>query len=335
MEAETTISQSITSDACARYDACCKRILSEKSILAWIMRACLREYRGCSVEEIANRYIEGHPQVGEIPVSPGQTNAGSRIGGLGSEDAVPNEGNAVFDIRFQAVAPDGGMFISLLINLEAQNDYYPGYPLPKRAIYYCGRMISAQQGVQFANSHYEKLQKVYSIWICTNPPKCRANTITLYSIGEHNLVGSVRENVRNYDLMSVIMICLGDPEEAGQSEALRLLDALFSPDLRREDKRRILSDEFQIPMSEALESEVSLMCNLSQGVLERGIKLGEERGIKLGEERGIKLGEERTALRSLRALIGATGMSPEQAMRTLDIPKGEWDKYKTLLRAQL
>ncbi len=35
------------------------------------------------------------------------------------------------------------------------------------------------------------------------------------------------------------------------------------------------------------------MCNLSDGILNNGIKLGEERGIKLGEERGIKLGEER------------------------------------------
>ena len=32
------------------------------------------------------------------------------------------------------------------INLEAQNDFNPGYPLLKRAVYYCVRMISSQYG---------------------------------------------------------------------------------------------------------------------------------------------------------------------------------------------
>ena len=54
METETTIAQSIrATDALVRYDAACKRLLSEKIILAWIMKSCLEEYRDCTVEEIA------------------------------------------------------------------------------------------------------------------------------------------------------------------------------------------------------------------------------------------------------------------------------------------
>ena len=44
-----------------RYDAACKRLLSEKIILAWIMKSCLEEYRDYDVKEIARRYIEGEP----------------------------------------------------------------------------------------------------------------------------------------------------------------------------------------------------------------------------------------------------------------------------------
>ena len=33
-----------------------------------------------------------------------------------------------------------------MINVEAQNDFYPGYPLVKRGIYDCSRMISPQYG---------------------------------------------------------------------------------------------------------------------------------------------------------------------------------------------
>ena len=53
---ETTIAQGLyaTSDS-AGYDAVCKRVLSEKAILARIMKACLVEYQDCDVNEIAEK----------------------------------------------------------------------------------------------------------------------------------------------------------------------------------------------------------------------------------------------------------------------------------------
>ena len=55
-EIETTIAQGIhaTNDS-AGYDEACKRILSEKSVLARIMKACLAEYKDCDVNEITGR----------------------------------------------------------------------------------------------------------------------------------------------------------------------------------------------------------------------------------------------------------------------------------------
>ena len=40
-----------------KYDAACKALLSEKVILARIMKGCIEEYKDCSIEEIEN-YIE-------------------------------------------------------------------------------------------------------------------------------------------------------------------------------------------------------------------------------------------------------------------------------------
>ncbi len=46
MDAETTIAQGLhITDDSAGYDAACKRVLSEKAILARIMKDCLAEYR--------------------------------------------------------------------------------------------------------------------------------------------------------------------------------------------------------------------------------------------------------------------------------------------------
>ena len=50
MNTDTTIAKNIrVADEKASYDAACKRLLSEKIILAWIMKNCLEEYRDCDV----------------------------------------------------------------------------------------------------------------------------------------------------------------------------------------------------------------------------------------------------------------------------------------------
>lgn len=78
------------------------------------------------------------------------------------------------------------------------------------------------------------------------------------------------------------------------------------------------------------------MCNLSDGVLkrglERGIKLGEERGvergIKLGEERGIKLGEERLIEKSVEVVkkLLAKNFTLDEALSVAGISKETYEE---------
>lgn len=283
MNINTNIAKDIrTADVKANYDAACKRLLSEKVILAWIMKSCLEEYRGCEVGEIAEKYIEGKPQVGEAAVGSDEQNGAPAIRGLSGEDATMAEGTVTYDIRFLALAPSSGEPIWLIINVEAQNDFYPGYPLIKRGLYYCSRMISSQYGTEFAGSHYEEIKKVYSIWICMDPPKNRRNSITRYSIAEENLVGTVKEEKASYDLLVAIMICLGEAEEEPKADVLKLLNVLLSTETGSEDRCQILEEDFNIKMTQTLESEVSLMCNLSKGVEEKGIQKGIQKGLDKG-----------------------------------------------------
>ena len=310
MERETTIGKKLQAmDDKVRYDAACKRLLSEKIILAWIMKSCLEEYRDYEVKEIARRYIEGEPQVGTVPVGPDESAGGTEISGLSTEDATMTEGTVTYDIRFAALAPVSGELIRLIINVEAQNDFYPGYPLIKRGIYYCSRMISAQYGTEFTEAHYDGIKKVYSIWICMNPPKSRRNTITRYYIAEDNLVGEVKETKSHYDLMAAVMICLGEPGDENYSGILRLLDVLFSVETNPKEKGQILENDFSIKMTQSIESEVSLMCNLSKGIEERGIEKGIERGrqegIKKGRQEGIEKGRQEERQRGIQAMVSA------------------------------
>jgi hypothetical protein len=319
MEIQTTLAKNIqTADDKANYDEACKRLLAEKIILAWIMKSCTEEYQDYDVKEIAEKYIEGTPQVSGVAMPPDETNAPMLIG-LNTEDTTMTEGTIYYDIRFLAALPNSGEAIRLIINVEAQNDFYPGYPLITRGIYYCCRMISSQYGSVFAAPHYEKLHKVYSIWICMNPPKNRENTITSYAITEKNRAGSVKEQEKNYDLLTAVMICLGDSNEKGSDGILRLLDVLLSTETKTDQKKQILRDDYDIPMTQNLERRLGLMCNLSKGVEEKGI------------EKGLQLGD---LIRIIRVLRNATmkDQSIYMAADLLDLTPGQADDLVDIIR---
>ena len=179
-------------------------------------------------------------------------------------------GTVTYDIRFRAIAPSSGEPIGLIVNVGAQSDFYPGYPLTKRGI--CCRMISSQYGREFTGPHYEKLKKVYSSWICMNPPRRRENTITRYRLTEEHLVGEAVEPVQNCDLLSFVMLCLGGPDSENYDGVLRMLDVLLLNEASEAEKRRILQGDYDIQMTRTMESEVSLMCNLSKGDMEKSWK---------------------------------------------------------------
>ena len=97
------------------------------------------------------------------------------------KDRVPNEGDVIFDILFYAKAP-GKPSVKVYINIEAQKDFYPGYDLVTRAVFYCARLLSKQLGVEFTPKDYDGIKKVYSIWVCINAPQELQNTISSYQM---------------------------------------------------------------------------------------------------------------------------------------------------------
>ena len=55
-------------------------------------------------------------------------------------------------------------------------------------------------------------------------------------------------------------------------ELCRMLNTLFASNLNNEERFKILSDDFDIIVDEGLREEVEVMCNLGQGLLEKGEK---------------------------------------------------------------
>ncbi len=205
----------------SRYDRTAKKLLANKQILAQIMKGCVNEYSDCTVDDIVEN-TSREPRrlallvfMSMIRTDPKKST--DVIKGSNNEDSTLTEGTLFYDVRFDAIAPKSAdsaeqeEVIRLIINVEAQTKFKTGYPLTKRAIYYCSRMISVQHGPIFTKSEYGKIRKVYSIWICTQPSDGFENTLTRYSIKPEQLIGEAQEETENYDLMSVVTICLGKP----------------------------------------------------------------------------------------------------------------------------
>ena len=128
-------------------DAACCRLLTNKIILAHILQGCLPEYEHCSIPELLP-CLEGTPAVCSVAVDQDVQDPG-RIRGENTADKSITEGNVNFDILFSARTPNGSESRQIFINVESQDTWSPGYPLLKRAAYYCGRLLSRQKGIVF------------------------------------------------------------------------------------------------------------------------------------------------------------------------------------------
>ena len=325
-----------------RTDAECKRLLADKLILACILKTCTTEFQDYDVHDIETKYIEGEPEVGAVGVHPDTTNAkgsGGQVRGICNESTSDTEGRVMFDIRFTAWIPAKGTKkkakdkkgaieketdkaeadkaeadkerIELIINVEAQNDYYPGYPLVKRGFYYACRQVSAQYGPEFTGSHYENIKKVYSIWVCFDPPKNRHNTITRYRIAEESIVGTATESVENYDLISVVMICLGTKEDERYTGLLKLLDVFMSKEADLKAKEETLQSEFGAQLPKRMRKKEDGMCNYSDYVWNKS-------------ERKARALDLFNLMKNLQWTI-------EQALHALSIPEDKWEDYREMV----
>ena len=125
------------------------------------------------------------------------------------------------------------------------------------------------------------------------------------------MIGDIAEKKGNYDLLTVVIICLGHSGDDKYTGILKLLNVLLSSEKDPEEKKKILQDDFDIKMTKELESEVSEMCNLSQGIEEKGIEIG--------------------TLRAIENLMDTLKLTAEQAMAALKIPETERLKYTARL----
>ena len=122
----------------------------------------------------------------------------------------------------------------------------------------------------------------------------------------------------NYDLLSVVTICLGKPGAENYTGVLKFLEVLLSSTRAATEKKQILEDEFGVAMSEELEREVFVMCNLSQGVKAEGRMEGRAEGRAEGRMEGINIGEMRMLVKQVQKGRITVEQAAEDAEMTVE-----------------
>ena len=310
-----------------------KKLLSNKQILAYVMKGCIPEYADIPLEDIPSyiemssintaecEYIDDH----QVEVT---------------DETIPGA-QIKYDIQFEATIPmkhkkagrntPADKKVRMIINLESQAKDDPGYPLIKRALYYCSRLMARQKHPKdgFQHSDYDRIKKVCSIWICIGHNNQKNDVINTYKIQEtcetkiwhaaredyglpfHSGHGvSKKEGIRKaQDIPNAV-----EQEDENKQRLLELLKILFIKNLVIEDKMEQLQKTYSILMEKERDKEVMDMCKFSDFI----------------EQRGKEEGKVEATLLHVKKLMQKIDVSAVDAMNILDV---EEDIRPTVLQS--
>lgn len=307
-----------------RYDTAYKQLLSHPPLLAYIMKNTLDEYRDAPLDAVIA--CIGQVSTDQTPVNPKRLSSPLDFG-LTNESTSFDEGTMRFDTVFRAQLPGKDGSLGLIVNVEPQAQHAGlGYPLVKRAMYYCARLLSMQGGTMSAAETYRGLSKVCSIWICVNAPCAERNSITEYATVERCIVGDVRRPVEDYDLQNIVLV--GLPPQGGYNEFIGTMATLFSFKTGADEKMRALEDQLGPELAREFEGDARHMGSLGAWVLEQGLEEGREQGLEQGLQQGRTEGARGATAESIRSLMKTLSLSMEQAMDALEIPAADRQGYR-------
>lgn len=264
----------IVSDKKARYDTQALAILSQKKLMAKLLKEVVPEVKQYSAEEIET-FIEGTPKVSKIGVHP-NTKLLPRIIGRATESKLLGEGVIKFDLWFNLDIPNEAKPIRIIINVEAQGKENPGYNIVTRAIYYCCRLVSEQYETEFSNSNYDDIKKVYSIWVCM-PRKKKNNSVESYSIERYQEYGRSGGTRDRYDLMTAVIIRLGKNKPKDKS-FFNVLSAIFSDTISLEEKLHICEENGTAITDKELLERIGNMASFGKAIADDYFEKGIEQG---------------------------------------------------------
>ena len=99
------------------------------------------------------------------------------------------------------------------------------------------------------------------------------NSLDYYQLANRKVLGS-RTWEGKQDMINIVLIGLAKdlPMHDEKYELHRLLVALMSKQLTTSEKLNIIEKEYKIQVNDTLRKDVSVMCNLSQGIVDETLE---------------------------------------------------------------
>lgn len=295
------------------YDEAAKNVLSNKVIVANILKASISELENHTIEQIRAMLKSG---VNE-----------NKVECYANDDAHSDMATVSFDIDIRLQNKE--IPLDIEIDIEPQGKLFPTYEgkkysIYKRALYYVCRMIVRQLGE--GDNDYNKLHKCCSIWICFQ--KDGNSNVSMTKHGLRSLLKEMitnkdcteqeAERARKYlekadsdiDLIEVIMIYIPKSYEKSELEIQKFLYSIFN-NSREGVKEAISTDEWQ-----TIESEVNKM-----GHLEAELK-------DMYKAEGRAEGEMQTKFLSVNKLVANKIFSFEEALKFEELSREDYERFK-------
>ena len=247
-----TINKITTSKQTTMYDHLCKMIIGNEEVLSRIIKAAVDEANHLNVEEI-RRLIKG-VHIGDLIVNP-------HFHLVDKKGFIKDEGMVYYDILCYIDVPqEDGKNIRVYLNVEIQNNPYPGYSIITRGYAYVSRIVSEQWGSEYDDKNYDGMKKVYSLWIMPKAPKRKDGYMNVYETNERIICGTTAEEKEIYDKGVILAIYLNKEHD----ELLTPLMVLLNNVLDYKGKQRII-EEYGLN-TKKIESEVKDMCDLGESI---------------------------------------------------------------------
>ena len=255
------INKITTSKQTTMYDHLCKMIIGNEEVLSRIIKTAVDEAKHLSIEKI-RRLIEG-VHIGNRIVNP-------HFHLVDKEGFIKDEGMVYYDILCYIDVPqEDGKNIRVYLNVEIQNNPYPGYSIITRGYAYVSRIVSGQWGSEYDYQHYDGMKKVYSLWIMPKAPKRKDGHMNVYETNERIICGTTVEEKEVYDKGVILVIYLNKEHDLNKKyevydELLTPLMVLLNNVLDYKGKQRII-EEYGLN-TKKIESEVKDMCDLGESI---------------------------------------------------------------------
>lgn len=285
-----------------KYDEQCKKILCNSKILSYILKASINEYRSLTVDEI------------EELINKDEHN---NIIFENVEDIKIDNRKVFYDIFIKSRLPNNNK-IGILIDLEPQSSIDNSYPIINRALSYSSHLLLSQKKKK---PLYSDLDKVYSIWICSDTNSGSKTDIFTYGLNRASMFNSRVLN-EDYRLINVVCVYLGkDLDEiinnkiAGPyTDLLKILRLTIIRGSKLDDPKtqKTLEIEYNITIAK---EDIKNMCNLSEAFEYDCIQEGKSLGLK----QGLKQGTIDALSTSVNNLINNLKITYKEAVNILNI----------------